>query len=141
MAAPGGGGGGGGAMPPGMAGVLRHMLPIDEGDYDCSIELVPPGYVPPVAPADGAAEESSEGRPAKRAKLNDDIAAQFLASDSDDEPEVVSAEDAASAAAAAVVTCRASSVALKQHSEMFRSAVECTACADVCSAVDCSPTA
>ncbi len=64
MAASGGGGGGGLALPPGLASVLRHMLAVDEDDFDCTIELVFPGDA-----ATEAATEDSEARPAKRARL------------------------------------------------------------------------
>ena len=99
-----GGGGGGGAAggsgrsgttPTNLAAAMRHMLPVDEDDYACSIELA----VPEVAAA-GAGSEASDERPAKRAKQ--------------DRP--------GPAAAPAITKCRASSVALKQHSEVFRQA-------------------
>ncbi|KAI7842076.1 hypothetical protein COHA_004272 [Chlorella ohadii] len=75
MAASGSGGGGGGhALPPELGAALRHMLAVDEDDYDCTIELVFP-------PVEFAVETTT-------------------------------------------VSCRASSVALKQHSEVFRRCIK-----------------
>lgn len=88
-----GGGGGSSTTPTNLAAAMRHMLPVDEDDYDCSIELALPE-----SEAADAGSEASDERPAKRAKQ--------------DSP--------GPAAASAVTECRASSVALKQHSEVFR---------------------
>lgn len=92
MAAPAGGSAGasdslngGGTAPADLAGTLRHLLAVDEDDYDCNIDLV----LAEAAVAEGASEAGEEW-PAKRAKK------------------------------APAVTCRASLVALKQHSEVFR---------------------
>ena len=77
---------------------MRHMLPVDEDDYDCSIELQLPEEskeaVAEVAEAEGPEEAAEQGRPAKRAKQG--------------------------GGAGTVLVLQASSVALKQHSEVFR---------------------
>ena len=93
----GGASGSGGARPASLAATLRHMLTVDDEDFDCTILLVLPEE--PVSEQDC---EPAEGRPAnsKRAKQQ--------------------GGGGGTAPAPATVACRASSVALKQHSEVFR---------------------
>ncbi|PRW45324.1 fatty acid hydroxylase [Chlorella sorokiniana] len=70
------------------------MLTVDDEDFDCTILLVLPAEL-----AAEAGSEQAEARPAKRAKQGGGSAA---------------------AAGAGAIACRASSVVLKQHSEVFR---------------------
>ncbi|KAI7842075.1 hypothetical protein COHA_004271 [Chlorella ohadii] len=103
MAASGSGGGGGGARPPGLGAVLRHMLDVDEDDFDCSIELAFPNEPDAVT-----ATVDTEAPPAKRTR-------RATAA------EAAQADDAAKTAASSTpIVCRASSVMLKLHSEAFR---------------------
>ncbi|KAI7842077.1 hypothetical protein COHA_004273 [Chlorella ohadii] len=69
------------------------MLTVDDDDFDCTPILALPGE-----PAAEESTEEGEGCPAKRAKQGSPLATKET-----------------------YVACRASSVALKQHSEVFRS--------------------
>ncbi len=125
------GGGGGGAPPPGSGVPLRHMLAVDDDDFDCSIELAVPGELE----ADADAQDS-EGPPAKRARVaagsSAAAAAAAPAADATEEAaakaaaavqaaaEVAADRAAASTSAATTITCPASAVVLKLHSEVFR---------------------
>ncbi len=85
------GSGGSGATPASLAATLRHMLTVDDDDFDCTLILALPGE-----PDAQEGTKEGEGRPAKRAKQDSKAPAETY------------------------VACRASSVALKQHSEVFR---------------------
>lgn len=57
------GSGGSGATPASLAATLRHMLTVDDDDFDCTLILALPGE-----PDAQEGTKEGEGRPAKRAK-------------------------------------------------------------------------
>ncbi len=126
------------------------MLAVDEDEFDCSIELVLPGEAAaggmqtreaqpaqqtgqvvvteaaapseatkPSAAEPAAAEPASADCVAANAAAAEPLDAKAAAADGA-AAEAAAVNAAASSAASTIIACCASSVALKQHSEVFR---------------------
>lgn len=103
-------------MPPELGAALRHMLAVDEDDFDCAIELVFP--LTSMEAIVDAAVQDIEALAAQQTRQPEQGEGPLAEAEAAEAP----ADATAVVVESMTVTCRASSVALKQHSEVFRCA-------------------